>query len=78
MEKGTIKKGFRAFRSNLKDDNRKLKQIRHCKSCKYYYKDEDTEEEVCHNNSVTSYDMVEKDNLKYCTFWTPVWHKEKD
>jgi hypothetical protein len=77
MEKGTIKKGFKAFRNNVKDDNRKLQSLRNCKSCKYLYKDDDVAtEEVCHNNSVTSYDMVDDGNIKYCTFWTPVWHKD--
>ena len=77
MEKGTIKKGFKAFRNNVKDDNRKLQSLRNCKSCKYLYKDDDVAtEEVCHNNSVTSYDMVSDGNIKYCTFWTPVWHKD--
>lgn len=77
MEKGAIKKGFKAFRDNVKGDNRKLQSLRNCKSCKYLYKDDDVAtEEVCHNNSVTSYDIVEDGNIKYCTFWTPVWHKD--
>ena len=76
MEKGAIKKGFKAFRNNVKDDNRKLQSLRNCKSCKYLYKDDVDIEEVCHNNSVTSYDMVSDGNTKYCTFWTPVWHKD--
>lgn len=76
MEKGTVKKGFKAFRNNIKDDNRKLKQIRNCNTCKYLFKDPDSKEEICHNNSVTSYDMVNEGNIKYCTFWTPVWHKD--
>ena len=77
MEKGAIKKGFKAFRNNVKDDSSKLQSLRNCKSCKYYYGDEDNIiEEVCHNNSVTSYDMVSVGNIKYCTFWTPIWHKD--
>ncbi len=77
MERGDIKKGFKAFRNNVKDDNRKIQSLRNCKSCKYLYKDDDVAtEEVCHNNSVTSYDIVEDGNTKYCTFWTPVWHKD--
>lgn len=76
MEKGVIKKGFKAFRSTIKDDNKKLRQIRACSSCLYQHKSEDDHEEICHNNSVTPFDMVEEGNVKYCTFWKPSWHKD--
>lgn len=76
MERGTIKKGFRVFRNTVKNDYRRLKQIRSCTTCKYFYKDKNSNEEICHNNSVTSYDMTETSNTKYCTFWTPVWIKD--
>lgn len=45
-----------------------------CGNCDYYYKGEDDTEEVCHNSSVTSYDIcVDKENNRVsCILWKPV------
>ncbi len=72
----TTQKGFKAFRKLYQEDNRKLNQIRNCNSCKFLNLDLDTNEEACTNSGVTSYDMVESDNVKYCSFWIPSWKKD--
>jgi hypothetical protein len=77
MKKGEVKRGFKAFRNTYKDDARALKRLRNCDTCKFQYQDEDTREEVCHNNNVTKFDMVQEENKTYCTYWTPVWAKEE-
>ena len=79
MKNGDVKRGFKNFRKNVTSNQNRLRQIRSCTSCKYYHEEDDSDsnEEICHNNAVTSYDMVEEGNVKFCSFWTPIWHKEE-
>lgn len=74
MKQGQIKKGFKPFRQKVEKSRNSVDVIKSCRSCKYL-----SEDDICLNTSVTSFDMV-KDTVKkveYCTFWTPSWHKEK-
>ena len=77
MTKTKLGRGFKAFRKEVKDTQYKLKNIRDCRSCNYYYEDTGGDEEYCHNNAVTSYDLVNDENKSYCSFWQPVWIKER-
>lgn len=76
MEKGKVKRGFKTFRKQIEGNNSALRNVRDCKTCKYFYRYEELGEEICHNNAVTKYDMtMEQDSGKtYCTYWTPNWH----
>lgn len=77
MEKGQVKKGFKPFRKQIEGSNSALRNVRECKTCKYFSNDEESEEEICHNNSVSKYDMTTEESGKtYCTYWTPDWHKD--
>lgn len=72
-----MKRGFKAFRDEVKDTQYKLKNIRDCRCCSFYYEDNNEDGEYCHNNSVTSYDLVTDENKNFCSFWKPIWIKEK-
>lgn len=72
-----MKRGFKAFRDEVKGTQYKLRNIRDCKSCASFFEDTEGDEEYCHDSSVTSYDMVNEDNKTYCSFWRPMWVKEK-
>lgn len=76
LEKGQVKRGFKAFRSEVKSDKNALRRLRNCKTCKDLYPEEGEKEEVCHNNSVTKFDMVHDGTLTYCTYWKPNWVEE--
>jgi hypothetical protein len=77
MEKGQIKKGFKPFRKQIEGNNSALRNVRDCKTCKSFYRDEESEEEICHNSGVTKYDMTTEESGKtYCTYWMPDWHKD--
>jgi len=78
MERGELKRGFKPLEHKLKD-TKGLKSIRDCNNCFYMYSDGESKEEYCHNNGVTSYDMCEESNKKYCTFYLPPWsNKERE
>jgi hypothetical protein len=76
LDKGQVKRGFKAFRGQVKNDRNAMRRIRSCKTCGSNYPSEESEEDTCHNNSVTSFDMVTEGDTTYCTFWTPSWEKE--
>lgn len=72
MNNGEIKRGFKAFRSATQKKIGSLKTMRNCQSCVSFYADKPGAEEICHNNSVTKFDMTTEDSGKsYCTFWSP-------
>jgi rubredoxin len=77
MQRGQVKRGFKAFRNSVKNDRNALRRMRNCKTCKYFYPEDESPEEVCHNNSVTKFDMVYDENVTYCTYWTPNWVKDE-
>ena len=77
MAKSKLSRGFKSFRNEVKDTQYKLKNIRDCRSCTYFYEDTNGDDEYCHNNSVTSYDLVSYENKNYCSFWQPIWIKER-
>lgn len=77
MDKGQIKRGFKPFRKQIEGNNSALRNIRECKTCKYFNKPEEEKEDVCTNNAVTKYDMTYEESGKtYCTYWAPNWYTE--
>lgn len=78
MSDKIIRRGFKAFRRNIEKNSRRVQMIMNCKTCKYFYKDNDSGGEICHNKSVTPYDIVEEEHITYCSFWIPSWAREKD
>lgn len=75
-ETGKLSRGFNSFRKNMKAGKKNF-QSRSCKSCTYFYSNSESEEESCHNNGVTPYDMVDEGNNQFCSFWTPQWSEKK-
>lgn len=59
-------KGYDDIKSKTK---RAFRFMRMCDNCKYYYKDEGDEEELCQNPNVLKYDIVIDDNRTYCSYW---------
>lgn len=79
MKKGEFKKGFGDFRKTVVSKRGALRSMRSCKSCKFFYTNMQGTEEICHNNSVTSYDFTEEENgNSYCTYWIPVGAKTEE
>jgi hypothetical protein len=70
--------GFKAVRKRTEKYSI-ARAIRCCNNCDYFYSDKLGEEEVCHNNGVTSFDMTrdESSGKECCTFWTPVGYNKK-
>lgn len=64
MKRGERKRGFNAFRKQVRDKPMKMRQVQNCLSCRFL---DDNKE--CGNPNVTSYDMVYEEHKTYCTFW---------
>lgn len=70
--------GFQHLKREVSKKPSLIKSIRRCESCKFYWSDDEdnpNEKEVCHCDSVTSFDFISEDTRSYCCFWTPVWEK---
>ena len=58
--------GYKEVRKRM---DKRSKFLMSCRSCRYFYQGKDEDYELCHNNSVTQYDMVNTPTNFYCTFW---------
>ena len=71
--KGLFKRGFKPiFRKLMK----RSKYVMGCESCRYFYKGKGDDEELCQNENVTEWDMVNNERTIYCTYWTPCGGEE--
>lgn len=77
MKKGQVKRGFKSFRSTVKEDKNGLRRIRNCKTCKFFYPEEGEQEDICHSNSVTKFDIVQEGDLIFCAYWMPSWERDQ-
>mgnify|MGYP000086900478 CR=1 FL=1 len=73
--KGLFKKGFKPV---VKQLMKRSKYVMSCESCKYLYKGEGDDEELCQNSNVTEWDMITDERAIYCTYWTPCGEVESD
>lgn len=71
---GVITRGFKPLLAHC-EKNGSL--IANCKSCAYYYADDD--EELCHNLSVSEYDMCTRDDgSEFCCYWKSIGMRAKE
>lgn len=69
IKKGQVKRGFDQFRQVAQSKQGNLRRLRSCNTCASYYSLTGDEEE-CHNNNVTSFDMAkQEDGTPYCSYW---------
>ena len=73
MSKYNFKQGFGQLRKILSEKGR---YVADCNSCKFFYKDNEGEEEYCHNSNVTKFDMQNVGERIFCTFWSVLDKKE--
>lgn len=64
MKAGERRRGFNAFRKQVRDKQTTARVVANCQSCKFL-----NHEDECTNNNVTEYDMVHADNKTYCNYW---------
>ena len=64
MKRGERRRGFNAFRKQVRDKSMMARNVANCKSCKYLNSDD-----VCTNSNVTQYDLVEEENRTFCNYW---------
>lgn len=70
-EKGSsiFKQGYKPIRKEMSKRHRGLMC---CKTCNFFYQGENDEYDVCHNDNVTEWDMVEVEFGTTCSLWQPV------
>lgn len=64
MKKGERRRGFNAFRKQVRDKPSTTRHVANCVSCQFFNKDEE-----CVNPNVTAYDMVYEPHKTYCSFY---------
>lgn len=70
-----VKRGFKQLKKQCKNNKSLLRSMRRCDSCRFFYADENSPEEVCHNNSVTQFDFIDEGTRCYCCYWQPTWEE---
>lgn len=48
-----------------------------CQTCNYFYQDENDDYEVCHNQNVTRFDIIDTEFGTTCSLWQPVNSKNE-
>ena len=52
--------------------SKRNKYLMSCKSCVHFFQTHDDEYELCQNENVTEFDMVNTESSVYCSYWQPV------
>ena len=70
---GTVNKlfqtGYKAVRKRMNEYRRGLMS---CQTCNFFYQGENDDYDVCHNNNVTRFEVVETEFGTTCSLWQPV------
>lgn len=70
-EKGSslFSQGYKSVREKM---NGYHKGLMSCQTCNFFYQGEGDEYDVCHNDNVTEWDMVDVEFGTTCSLWQPV------